>query len=85
MIEIDNFGVIDGKQIYKYTLSNNKNMKVVLSNFGATLLNLFVDDVDVALGYDKLEEYFNNPEYIGCVISPLADRTGKGRCNWETF
>ena len=44
-------------------------MKARLINYGATLVNLYVPDKDgkvedVVLGFDKLEDYYENAVYF---------------------
>jgi len=69
----------DGKEIYKYTLENRNGMKAVVMNYGAILINLLVPDKngnvdDIVLGYDKLEDYYENRFYFGATIGPNANR-----------
>ena len=68
----------DGRQIYKYYLTNSKGLKAGIINYGAILVNLFVPDKkgevkDVVLGYDTLEPYFENDSFFGAVIGPNAN------------
>ena len=57
-----NFGIIDGKEVYLFTIKNSKGMKAEVSNYGGTLVSLKVKGSngkfdDVVLGYDTLEDY----------------------------
>ncbi len=70
-----------GEEIYRYWLENAKGMRAGIINYGAILVNLFVPDkdgnaVDVVLGYDALEPYFENGCFFGAVIGPNANRVG---------
>lgn len=70
-----------GKEIYRYYISNSKGMKAGVINYGAILVNLFVPDkegkaVDVVLGYDTLEPYFENGSFFGATVGPNANRIG---------
>lgn len=63
-----------------YTIENDK-IKAKVTNYGATLLELWVSDkkgekLDVILGYEKLEDYFDNPPAFGCCVLPNANRIG---------
>ena len=52
----------DGKEAQLYLLKNQKGMKAYVSDFGASLVRLFVPDrdgnmTDVVLGYDDAAGY----------------------------
>ena len=68
-----------GKCAYKYVIGNSKGIKVVLSDFGATVLELFVPDKngqlrDVALGYDEVAPYEKETTFFGAIVGPYANR-----------
>lgn len=74
----------DGTEIFLYTLENSRGMKAEVMNYGAILVNLLVPDQDgitedVVLGYDKLEDYYENKPNLGATIGPNANRIG-GAC-----
>ena len=57
------FGKVNGREVYLYTLENSHGMKVTVSSFGALIIRIWAPDhngnfADVALGYDRLEQYF---------------------------
>ena len=83
MIKKEAYGMVGDKQVYKYTITNKNNNSLVVSDYGATILNLFINknnrSYDVALGYNNLAGYFNNGEFIGCVVSPTCNRINLGR------
>ena len=69
----------EGKEVSKYYLDNEKGLEVVLSDLGAEILNIFVTDkdgkkVDVLLGYDTIEEYYDNSCGFGAYIGRNANR-----------
>ncbi|HEY4154545.1 MAG TPA: hypothetical protein VGM24_03940, partial [Puia sp.] len=79
------FGVIGRDTVYRYTLQNGKGMKAVVSNYGATLLELWTADRsgssgDVILGFDSLEGYLQkgNP-YFGALVGRYANRIAKAK------
>lgn len=62
-----------------FTLVNDKGMRAVITDYGATLVGLFVPDrngslADVVLGYDTLDEYVHGRGYFGAVIGRVANR-----------
>lgn len=68
-------------EIKKYELLGSGILKrVVLTNFGAAIMSIEVQDRygdirDVALGFNKPEDYSNNPAFFGVVVGPIANRT----------
>ena len=71
-----------GDRIRAYTLDNG-HIKVRLSNYGAAIMNLWVPDkngdmADIVLGYDRAEQYFDNPCNFGVFVGPSANRIAKG-------
>lgn len=79
-VKLEHFGVTkDGQKVYRYRLQNQNGMEVVLSDFGASILQIIVPDrngnpVDVVLGFDKLENYYDNNEGFGAFIGRNANR-----------
>lgn len=68
-----------GEEVLLFTLKNKNGVEARITNFGATLVNLYVPDKDgkvedVVLGFDTLEEYFDNPSFFGATIGPSANR-----------
>lgn len=78
----EKFGKMEtGEEIFLFTLRNKNGVEARITNFGAAIVNLFVPDKDgkaedIVLGFDKLEDYFNNPSFFGAVIGPNANRIG---------
>lgn len=76
----DHFGNMpDGREISLYTLENDK-VTVCVSDLGALLVRLYVPDkngsrADVVLGFDSGEEYLDNPNCLGAIVAPVANRT----------
>jgi aldose 1-epimerase len=84
MITKQLFGEINSQQIYKFTLTNNNGMSVVLSNFGATIISINTPDkngkiVDVIGGYDTLESYIEADGYQGAIIGRVGNRICEGK------
>jgi len=72
------FGVLsNGKKVKLYTLSAG-DLKLSLTNFGATWTSLIVPsrkgEDDVLLGYSGLDGYLNNGPYIGVTVGRFANR-----------
>ncbi|MCI6667430.1 MAG: galactose mutarotase [Romboutsia timonensis] len=78
-IEEKYFGSVDTeKVVFTFSLKNTKGMEAIVTNFGATLVSLYIPSnnkkLDVVLGYDKLENYIDNPKFFGATIGPNCNR-----------
>ncbi|WP_346774453.1 aldose epimerase family protein [Thermotoga sp. 38H-to] len=89
-IEKSFYGITsEGCIVEKYTLVNEKTgMKAVLTNYGATLISLYVPDregkvADVVLGFDNLSDYETRNPYFGCIVGRYANRIKEGRFELE--
>ncbi len=74
------FGTVGGKEVFAYTLENEK-LSVRILDRGAVLHSLIVKDkgVDVVLGYDTPAEYDEKGGAIGAVCGRFANRIHKGK------
>ena len=79
------FGIGEnGEKVGKYLLNQGTGVEVELSDFGALLLAIRVCDRtggkrDIVLGYDTLEEYYNNGCGFGAYIGRNCNRI-QGAC-----
>lgn len=69
-----------GEEAFLYTISCG-SLKAVVSDFGATLVRLFVPDSqgnldDVVLGFDSPAEYAASTTYFGATVGRNANRIG---------
>ncbi len=55
---------------------NLKNEKVDLKiiTIGASILEFNYQNQNLILSLDRAEDYYQNPEYLGCTVAPLAGR-----------
>lgn len=78
----EKFGTMKtGEEICLYTLKNKNGLEAKITNIGAAVVSLMVPDkngdfADVVLGFDKGEDYFSNPSFLGVTIGPNANRVG---------
>ena len=78
------FGVLPGgEQASLYTISCGP-MTAEISDYGATLVRLYVPDAkgqlaDVVLGFDDCNGYRTSTAYLGCTVGRNANRVGKAR------
>lgn len=75
-----------------YIRLKNEHLEVVVTNFGCTILKVFVKDKngdiqDVVLGYDTIEDYQNYDAYLGALVGRVANRIANGTftLNNETY
>ncbi|AAK79317.1 aldose 1-epimerase [Clostridium acetobutylicum] len=84
MIEKSIYGHLDGRQIYKYTISNKNGMKFSCISHGATLTEIYALDknkkpVNVLLEFDKSDYYVKDTKmFAGAAIGRVAGRIDKG-------
>lgn len=74
------FGVTkDGQAASKYFLQNENGTQAVLTDFGITLLSLRYAGKDVILGYDTIEDYQTQTEYLGATVGRFAGPLPQGK------
>ena len=76
----------NAKPVSLYTLTNKNGMEVCITNFGGRIVSIMVPDkegklVDVACGFDKVENYFpwNFETDFGCSVGRYANRIDGGQ------
>ena len=85
MVEKKSFGKLsNGEEVYLYTLTNKNGLKAEITNYGATVVSLFVPDKngrleDVVLGYDDVSGYEKGESYFGGIVGRYGNRIGKGK------
>ena len=67
------------EEVKLFTLENKAGTKLIVSNYGAAVLSLFVKDRygklgDIVLGYDDITAYAADEYYIGTVVGRYANR-----------
>ena len=63
----------DGRAVTLYTISAGR-LKAAVTDLGATLVSLWVDGVDVVLGYGDASGYLSNGGFLGAVVGRNANR-----------
>lgn len=71
----------DGKEVYKYIISNSKNCSAHILTLGATFCSFSLEDKDgimrdVLLGFDTVNDYLELSDYQGVVVGPVCNRIG---------
>lgn len=78
------FGVSGGSPVKLYTLTNSRGSRATITNFGATVTQLWIIDrdnnlADVVLGFDTLEDYETRSPYFGAMVGRVGNRIAAGR------
>lgn len=73
----------DGTELNLYSFTNKNGVTMALTELGATLVSLTMQDKDgavrdVVLGYDTPQEYVDNTCFFGTVIGRSGNRIDKG-------
>ncbi len=90
----ESFGNLNnGKEVRLFTLSNDNNVTVKITNYGAIITSIQMPDnkgeaENVVCGFDKLEtylsdEYLSNYPYFGSIIGRFGNRIAKGHLEIE--
>lgn len=82
----------DGTPVSNWLLTNEQGMQAEVLDYGVIIRSILVPDqkgqpVDVVLGYDTLEEYVSDTEYLGATVGRFANRI-KNACfelNGKTY
>ena len=74
----------DRTPVDKYSLSNVHRTQVGILTYGGVVQSIMVPDEngklsDVALGFEKLENYIKDSPYFGAIIGRYGNRIAKGR------
>lgn len=78
------WGTYQGQDVFIYKLGNASGTLVTVTNFGATITGIETKDAtgnlaDIALGYDKLQDYIDDHQnYMGCIVGRFANRIAGG-------
>lgn len=76
---VEQFGKInEDRTVSLFTLINDNGMRVKITNYGGIVQKIYIPDknknLDVVLGRDTLEDYFDNRGYLGAFIGRCANR-----------
>ena len=75
------FGKYEGKDIYRYTLCNNKGNSISIINYGGTITSWVVRSKNIIAGFDHLNDYVKSDSYLGCITGRYANRIANGKFN----
>jgi len=78
------WGELDGKKVYLFTLVNDKGTEVTITNYGGTLTSFVTADKNnnrsgIIVGFDSLQTYLQKPPYFGASIGRYGNRIGDAK------
>ena len=77
------WGTYEGKKVELFTLENRNGIEAKIMTYGGIIVSLKVPDKngalgDVALGFDKFEDYEKRNPFFGAITGRYANRIAKG-------
>jgi len=84
------FGNADGKEVFLYTLTNDKGDQVKISTYGGVVTSWVAPDKSgnrssIVLGFDSLSGYLAKPPYFGALIGRYGNRIARGKFKIDGF
>lgn len=83
----------DGKEVRLFTLENDNNLKIKITNYGGIITSIEMPDKtgkseNVVCGFNKLEDYLSDEylgsyPYFGAIIGRFGNRIAKGHLKIE--
>lgn len=79
----EKFGQNGSQPVHSFTLRNDRGLEVTAINYGCIITKMIVPDRDgkfenIALAHDTLDEYLNDPYFLGAVVGRVAGRLKGG-------
>ena len=77
------WGSTDEGQVFRYTLTNGRGMRVRILTYGGILQSIEVPDrrgrnANVTLGFNNLADYVAKSPFFGCITGRYANRIAGG-------
>ena len=78
------WGELNGKNVYLYTLRNDKGNVVTITNYGGAVTSFVTPDKNgtkssIIIGFDSLQPYLQQPPYFGALIGRYGNRIGDAK------
>jgi aldose 1-epimerase len=78
------WGTVDGKKVYLFTLVNDKGTEVKITTYGGRVTSFVTTDKNktksnIVVGFDSLQPYLQNPPYFGAIVGRYGNRIGDAR------
>lgn len=77
----EDWGTVDGKPVYLYTLTNKNGVTAKITNYGGIMTEFYVPDKkgkmdNIVLGLNSLEDYLKGHPAFGCIVGRYINRIG---------
>ena len=76
---------INGKETYLFTLRNNADNEISITNYGGAIVSIMVPDkngnkANIIQGHDNIDDVINSPEpFLSTLIGRYGNRIAKGK------
>jgi aldose 1-epimerase len=80
LIQKEGFGkTADGKEVHLFTLSNKNGLRLLITDFGGRMVQLWLPDRDgrfddVIMGFDTIDPYLIRNPFFGALVGRYANR-----------
>jgi aldose 1-epimerase len=83
-ISKQDWGELDGKKVYLYTLINKKGSEIKITNYGGSITSWITKDKagkrsNIVVGFDSLDTYIKRAPNYGATIGRFANRIGNAQ------
>ena len=80
----ENWGTVDSKPVYLYTLTNSNGVTAKITNYGGIIVEFQAPDKNgkqenIVLGLGSLDDYLAGHPSLGCIIGRYANRIGDAK------
>jgi aldose 1-epimerase len=81
VIITENWGSIDSKPVYLFTLTNSNGVSAKITNYGGIVVEFYTPDrnglmENIVLGLGSLDEYLAGHPAFGCIVGRYINRIG---------
>lgn len=78
------WGELDGKKVYLFTLVNDKGTEVKITSYGGRVTSFITADKNnnrsnIVVGFDSLQPYLQKPPYFGALVGRYGNRIGDAK------
>ncbi|MEO8766695.1 MAG: aldose epimerase family protein [Ginsengibacter sp.] len=82
------WGDVDNKKVYLFTLTNSKGAEVKITSYGGIVTSFVTADKtgkksSIIIGFDSLTSYLQKPPYFGALIGRYGNRIGNAKFTLE--
>jgi aldose 1-epimerase len=79
----ESFGQLDHQPVYSFTIINDQGTEITAINYGCIITRIMTTDKNghlenIILGYEALEDYLSDSNYLGAIVGRVAGRIRGG-------